>query len=94
MAADLHPRHVVVAAHNLIAHTADFVGNAVIALAHEPFDGGHGVFRVGHRLTLCRITNFAFTLTVIKKSDYGGGRAVTLAVGDDNRLVAFHHCHT
>jgi hypothetical protein len=44
---------------------------------------------VGYRLALGRISYFAFT--VFDEGNYGRGGAASFTVGDDYRLVAFHH---
>ena len=62
--------------------------NAVIG-THVPFDAGDGAAGVGRDLAFCRAADQ--TLTVFRKGDDTGGRALALRVGDDDRLSALDH---
>ena len=63
----------------------DFIG----ATAHEALDRINSVLRVGHRLPLCRLANQP--LAGLGEGHNGRRSALTLAVGDDLGLAAFHN---
>ncbi len=65
----------------------DFVG----AAAHEALDRVDGVLGVRHRLPLCRLPHQP--LAGLGKGHNGRSGTVTLAVGDDLGLAAFHNGH-
>ena len=88
-AVDVDPRGVVVTLYDFVRYALYLFLHAVVALAHEAFDGEDGLERVGDRLAFCRIADFA--LAVICKRHYGRGGAFPLAVDDDRRLFTLHY---
>ena len=92
LAVDVDTRRVVGALHNFVRHTTHLGAYLVVGLAHETLDGINGTQRVGDGLTFGRLADL--TLAAVGDGDHGRGGAVAFAVGDDNRLVAFHNGHT
>ena len=89
---DLHFRHVVGGAFHDIGHAAHLAGHAVVGLAHETLDGEDGLGGVGDGLTLGGVTDL--TLIVAHERHDGRRGSSAFAVGDDDRLAAFHHRNT
>ena len=85
---DVNPRHAVFVFHD-IRHTTEFVFDLGVGLAHEPFDRKNGPFRVGNRLALSRVADFAFA--VFGECHDRRGGAMSLAVRNDDGFVAFHN---
>ena len=88
---DVHARGVVVALDDGIGSARDVGRNLVVGLTHETLDREDRALGVGDRLTLRGVADL--TLAVGRESHDRRGRAVSLGVGDYNRLVALHHCH-
>ena len=64
----------------------------LVIRSHMSLDGGNGAFGVGYSLTLCRLADQSLT----GLCECYDGRSCTnaLCICDNNRLSAFHNCHT
>jgi hypothetical protein len=76
----------------------DFVGGVFFLLgyfresfAHESLHRGNGVGRVGDRLTLCRVTYFSLSVSIVQEGHNGWRGSSSFAVLDDYRLVTLHY---
>ena len=77
-------------------HGADLLRSVGLAIhihlvvrTHLTLNGSDGAIGVGDSLTLCHLAHH--TLAGLGKCHHGGGRAVTLSVGDNDSLAAFHN---
>ena len=87
LAADVHA--------DIVAVVGDLVGNHLdlglelrVPASHEALDGIDGILGVGDHLVLGRLTDDALSLR--GESDDRGSRPLTLGIGNDDRLAAFH----
>ena len=74
---------------HIVGHAFDLLLHLSVGFAHEAFDRVDGAFRVGDGLALGGVAHFA-----LAAFDEGHNRrrgALTFAVGDDNRFVAFKY---
>ena len=83
--------HARTAADHLVRNASDLFGVLLIGVAHETLDGEDRVHGVGDGLALGRVAHFA--LATVHESHNAGGCAFSLAVGDDDGLIALHDGH-
>ena len=91
LARNLHSRVLMRSGNHLVGHATRLFANFIVAPAHEPLDGVHRVFWIGHRLALGHLPDQP--LTGFGDSHDGRRRPRTLLVGDDHWLAALHHRH-
>jgi hypothetical protein len=60
-----------------------------VPASHEPFDGEHGVLRVGDRLTFGDLSDQTFA--ILGEGDDRRCGPSAFRIGNDRRLPAFHH---
>src|SRR5258708_12857702 len=74
---------------HFVGHAPCLFTHFIVAAAHKPLDGIHGVFGIRYRLTFCHLADQA--LACLCNRHYGRGRPRPLLVGDHHCFSALHH---
>ena len=76
-------------AHNFVGDELLFALDLFVAATHEAFDAVKSATGVGDSLAFCRVAHQAVAL--VGECHHAWGDAITLGIGDNLHLAAFHH---